>query len=588
MFNLAGAAFLAEQPDEDARLAWRWIAERVRPYPQDTFIPPMRPPDRNPVARRIIAAEIEHDGGTDSLDPWPTRLRLFDGEHEGRVQLEGRAVDASRLEGFLLNRRNRGAYVVFWNGGRLGFHLLLRHYWRPLIRRGYRLRPLLAGGEIKAVLISRHRHTWTLCDAQATTGVYECCRRCFIRALAGPAASGAPGLWPIWQAMTRFQSLLMERFNVPLCVTLGMASVRAASRYIPDDAWLWRPPPGLVAVCRAGGGYRGGFVYARPYRGPAHKIDLTKLYTWALSQPLPVRTAVGECEYEGNERPGVYLCRVAGPGYLPVLLSVWRGPDRGFVRQLWSGDACTTVLPQSEFYGLRALGYDVTPGWGYVFTRTFDLAHYVAQLEELCREHPRGTLQHTVGKKLGNSLSGKFGEHPDRTEIVYAEAAPSRAWHPFITDEGEEIAGLWTHGVTRYRSHQQVGIAAEITALGRSRLYDALAQVVNAGGEVYAADTDGAIISDVPTGLLSGGTVVAGAWRHVGYEEDTIIARPKLYAFGKSAAAAGITGATREVVEAAYVHGSVVVAGKRLAPAYTTGAMRERYDQRVTLVRRTP
>lgn len=582
MFNFASQAFLDAQPDEDSKLLWTWLADRVRLYPQGTYVPPLKPPNTKWQPRRIIAAEIEHDGGSESLDPWPTRLRLFDGKTEGSVALEWGCTDTARLEGFLLNQRNRGAYVVFWNGGRLGFHLLLRHYWRALLRRGYRLRPLLAGGEIKGIIVSRSRHSWTLVDAQSATGLYECCRKCFIRQLAGPTATRTPGLWPLWYGLTKFQSTLMERFNVPLCITLGMSSVRAAAIHVHSDAWLWRPPPGLVALCRVGGGYRGGYVYARPYRGPAHKIDVSKLYTWALAQPLPLRVAVGECDHEGAERPGVYVCHVSGPGHLPVLLSVWRGPDRGFVRQNWNGDRCLTVLPSSEFFGLRALGYDVKPHWGYVFTATFTLARYVAQLERLCSDYPRGTAQHAIGKKLANSLSGKMGENPDRTEVVYAEDAPADDWHPFVTDEGEEVPGLWSRRATRHRAHQQVGVAAEITAMGRSRLYAALAQVRNAGHDVLAADTDGALVTGYPPRLLGGDTTIPGAWREVGWEPDVIIARPKLYAFGKQAAAAGVTGATREVVEAAYVNGSVVVAGKRLAPAYAAGAAVREIRQRVS------
>lgn len=579
------AGWLELQPDDDHRVAWRFLASQVQPYPPEVFVPPMRQRATDYTERRFVSAELVCDPDSPTFRPRPVALVCSDGTDETVVELGAGLDGVVALERSALARAHRGRFLIFWGGGRFAFHVLLREYGHLLASRGWSLRPIGTGTEIKAVLLRRGKAAFYWTDAQAMTGCYELAERDFVLGMVGQDAGWLRGTRALWQAMFEYQRLLLREFGTGLTLTAGMAAVRAASRFLPESAWLWRPPPGLVALCRAGGGYRGGYVYARPYRGPGIKLDINRLYTWAISQALPLRTALGPCVADGVERAGVYLCTVRGPGSLPAYLGVWRGWGAGFKRALWSGDACLAVLPEAEFAGLRALGYGVQPGWGYVFTATFSLADFAGKCARLAAEYGRESPVGQVAKKLPNALYGKLGEGPDRAEVIYQTEPPGDDYWPFITDEGEEVAGLWVRTRRAFRGHQHVDVAATITAEGRSTLYRGLAEIIRTGGHVLAVDTDGALVRHPNPEALDLSASEIGKWRLVSSDPDMVVAGPKLYAVGSTSKAVGVRGISREQVEIAHQHGSVYVAGKRMAAPWSGRPMASEGQRRVNRAR---
>jgi hypothetical protein len=231
---------------------------------------------------------------------------------------------------------------------------------------------------------------------------------------------------------------------------------------------------------------------------------------------------------------------------MPAYLGRFTGWSGGFERDYWNGDECWAVLPSTEFVGLRALGFRVTPRWGYVYTQVFDLSAHARAVEKAAAAAPRGSPRHIAAKVMGNAVYGKLAERPDRTDIVYAAERPGPEWAPHLTLQGDETPYLWEGPGLAHRPNQHVDIAATVTGRVRGWLYEGIAAVSAAGGRVVHADTDGLLATIDPRHALTPvDPLRLGAWR-VSDPEQAVVWGAKGYSFGNEVRAAGVSGLTPE------------------------------------------
>lgn len=566
-------SWYAAQPNAAHAAAWRWIDEHREAYPS-RFIAPLRP--RKPSARRraFVGAVLDTRPGVDELAaPIPVQLRLYDERGAQTVQLAGTERDAELIAKTLFTHTRRGRIVGFGNGARLELHVILRHYAPALTELGYRLKPLVTGTDVRALIVSKDRHAWYLGDLRTVTGLGDLEPAGAMALLRGEITSELYGPSDVYFALEALQTHLMSIWSVTAKLTLGMSALQAALHHLPDDAWVWRPCPGLVALCRAGRGYRGGYVWAAEYRGELHRADITRAYTWAMSLPLPSRYALSREAGAYGAPPGIYMCTVDGPGTQPVYLGVWEGYPRGFVNRLWNGDECVCVLPSDEWEGLRALGYRVTPCSGFVATDWTDLSGFTDGLAAVITEHGSQSAPGMIAKLMGNAVYGKLAERSERQELIYSATEPGRKWEPFVDTAGEELDGVWVRTTTSHRAHQHVDLAAAIAARVRSRLYDGIARLSASGVRVVSADTDGLFCAADPRAVLGAAATAPGQWRYEGVDPDGVVAGPRMYAWRARVAIAGTWQQARQVIEIIRDGGHVEVAGRVMAPPWSDGAM---------------
>lgn len=573
MSELTGVWFSGLCAGEEERDVYRWLERRVEPYPQNLRVPPLRPRQAAIKQRCLAVAEVVPNLRLNPDNPPPLLCQVTQGSGVRWAECKPDAEAGHYFEHLILVKRLRGALICFWNGARRDFHLILRHMAPYLCARGYQLSVIGPGTKIKALCIRKGKHVWTLTDIPTMLGLDKCTAEQFAFSVLGSTTTGSATLMQTWRAVSTYASSLFDAFGVALRPTIGSLAVAISQRYWPDDAWAWRPAPGLVAMCREGGAFRGGYVRSRRYSGPGHKADINSLYLRCLREPLPVQCALGPCVHDGAERPGVYLCRIRGPGAAPVYVARWSGWDRGMVRGMFGRGECLAFLPSAEFAGLRALGYRVEPGAGYVFTRWADLSGLCRAIESVLSAFPRSSPARVAAKKLANALYGQFAQGPHRTGITYSTEQPGDEWLPFVSDAGEEVDGVWTADKEVHRSHQQIHMAAHITAAGRSHLYVALSALHDAGVDCVAVDTDGIIVSADPRPILGDKPGAVGEWRYEGFDPRTVVGNTRFYAFGHTACASGTPEVDRTVVEIAWRDGRVRVRGKTLAPAWKRGPM---------------
>lgn len=564
---------LSQQPSDDHRAAWRYLNEHRQSYPDGAYVPPMKAGKES--RRAPVWAGLDVDGsGINAGDSASMTGATASIGGDLAICDDGLSDDfPHRLASSLLSHKRRGTAYVVANGGRAGLHLLFRRCYRDWVGAGYRIEPSVTGTYIKSISVRKAKHSWHFVDLGAFTGLTDVPAENVLTAFAGPAFAGATLAARVAVAAGVYTQLVQEHFRVAARLTAARTAVAAASRHLPEDAWLWRPSVLAVTLARVGGGFRGGYSYYPAYRGPGHKIDIRRAYTWALAQALPRSTALGRCDDGSGEQPGLYVCDVRGPGVVPVYLAPYSGTQEGFRRRLWAGDHCCCVLSQAEFAGLRSLGYRVEPGWGLVHTSTFSFAGFVQQIERLTDQYGPESAHGLVAKAIGVAVYGKLAENPTHEHVAFATERPSDDHLPFVDAAGEEVPDAWSHNRTAYRAHQHVDVASEVTALVRNRVYQAIARLDAVGIPTLAVDTDGLVCRSDPHGTMELDAGRIGGWRYCGYDPDAIIAGPRFAAWRGRAITAGTSEQSVDAVAIAHDRGSVTVDGKVMAPAWSTGPM---------------
>ena len=543
---------------------WRWLGERLPQYPTDRRYFPWsrakRADRRRPIAMVGGSPAVRSDDsayGIASLHILTDTglVTVTPDDPEGMARAVARTLFRDAL---------RRTSIVVDDGSAWLLESLIAHLVPTWVDDGYVVTPLLGGHLIKGVIVRRGRLRWTLADIGAMTGS------------TGDQlvdADVAPGQQPqrrearlrlLARAVERLQEGTRSTFGVYLRPTVAGTAMRAAGFDLPHGVLIPRPQPWLVALCRTGHAFRGGYVYGERYRGPAYKVDARRLYARALMEPLPTLWAFGHGIRYGDENTGVFMCTVSGTALHPVTLPLWSGPDDGFVVRPWTGGTAIAVLPSTEYRGLRAMGLEVTPGWGWVGTHAITLAPFVDRLQAMLRAHGPTSAEGRLAKLLGNSLYGRMAVNPHRDDMVYAATQPRGSSWPVVRMTGEIVDNLWAVETERYSPSQQIGMATLITGWARSHLYEAMADCIRQGGRIVHAHTDGYVATGKPPADLPTDTDVIGSWRLESTDADAIVARAAGYVVGSETKWSGAPNEGRRTVEIAYTSRGWLLQGQQV------------------------
>lgn len=515
------------------------------PYPADDNAAPWKRQKGSGESRKLAVARILYNGDT------PLALEIYGPQYRNcHILSVGSGTDS--LTDILLNPSLRGSIIAFPQGADREFHTLLRYYAQGMVKDGVTLSPIASGCEVRAIHFKRGKASWWAVDFNGCTGFNE-----------PQYTEWGSDIQRGYDLFAAYQRFIERELGGSLSITVGGTAIRTAARYLPEGDWLWRANPFTVALCREGMAYRGGYLYAQRYKGAAYKYDQNRAYLSALSTGLPLRRAIGRClDENNNEREGVFLCTVRGPGLHPVYLSPWDKHSKQFQpARNWNGPSCVCVLPSSEFAGLRRLGYTVEPSYGVIHWEQTNINGYVERLTNIMLKYPRGTWQNDAAKPLGNAVYGKFGEGLVRNNLRFAESEP-KDFLPFVTPEGECISYLWTKQEYVSRPHQQIDAAAMITGVVRSRTYSAMAHALEMGYGVVMADTD-SITTKKP---MQGWTLDdrrVGGWRLEAKDTEAVIAGEKRYKVGNIVRDVG--SGTRNPKDIELVYDGTYTVGKKRA-----------------------
>lgn len=559
-------------------LAFQAGTSHYQTHPQDPRAYRLEARIEAETPRKVAAAEVLLDDWTDPNNPAPIGITCAVEQED--VWIGGPDARSIAL-GFvsLLERLGREIrHIVIWEGKGVVFHAFLRHLAKPLTYLGVKVQPLVSGVDIKAIILKRGGSSWTLCDIGAMTGTLRTEAGAICAMFGACSQSGLTRSRQLLSAATRLQEVLRSLFGVAIRPTIAAVALQAARMHLdPAKPW-YRPRLALESVCRFGGAYRGGYVYSEGFQGGAWRIDVNRLYTSLLRRKLPASASLGHAGEKGKEKAGIYLCRVEGKGYFPSYLSAFTLTGKRFHKERSTTPGAWCWLPSAEFAGLRALGYEVTAGLGFTFDGWIDLKPFAERLLSIVKRHERTSPEAKLAKSVGNALTGKLGQSPERLDVCYSVVQPGEGWTPYITAEAEEIEGLWVNRHLVFDGGQHVDAAAWLTSQGRSMVMSQLARVQALGWRAVHVDTDGIILDQDPRGVLPLSDREPGMWRYEGYDPECVVSRNKWYSFQGEVHTAGLSGVTREQLEAVHYGKRVVIGRKVLAnPLASETAYREQF-----------
>lgn len=543
-------AYIRSLPgDQECIAALAWLAEQAERYPTGRFVPPLQPRKRDTEIRPYLAMTMRL--GRRRLSSMRGRISRLEWCIDGAVEsADGNDEElVAALVTRVLTRVHAGRLLVTSGQDRHVLDVWLDELGPLLVKAGYTLQPCLSGGSVSFITIRKARKRWDLVYFETCTGKPVADGILLAQSAGKLVLQSQPRSLQLWHAAGAYARWMLDTFGVACQLTAGMAAVCAARVSLPNDFLKWRTPPLLVAMCREGGGYRGGITYAIRYRGPTWRIDVNRQYTAALEARLPLRSAFGYIPYRAASDPWLALCRVRLTRPIPYPLGVWDGPDYGFsVRTVGPGEY-VSILSSGEVPGLLAIGVDVRPEYGYVHTAQFSFAGYVDLLRMVLRAHGRDSPEARFCKPLGNYVYGKLGQRPTRTELMFSEADPGDNWFPYWDDDGKAWENIWERTVTRHTGSQHVEIAATITGLARSQTVSMWASALESGATVVRCHTDSLTVDICPDAFTQLSESQIGEWRMEQAVDDSIIVGPNSYFADGVAHIAGVSEPTYDMVE---------------------------------------
>jgi hypothetical protein len=505
---------------------------------------PMARKESRPRRHELIAYDFETDP-IGAGDPAPLYLTAYGRDFYCAQKITGYPQLGELLATRFLTPETKGARFVAWNGNNFDAYFIARAL---LARPEYELRPYFAKGNKLRGLMVRDKttgHAWEFLDGIAMTGILARLAKFLdlfapdFAKLKGPDFEAGERFDPdnaehrkyairdsegLYHALERVQSIMLERFGVPLAPTIGNAGIRIFQRQMPAGVIVWQPPHECLSIIRKVI-YRGGYCVAmRPYRGRVWKYDVNQAYAAAMrEEDLPA----GRCSWT-RRRPHyarAWIARATGthPGNLiPFYYRALDGAARFGVHEI--GD---TWLTSIEVAQLEREGWRLKLSEFWTWEDSFRMAEFVNGLEAArmsCEGGPSGAIG-TLYKAVGNNSYGKLAEQNEAIEIQLAAEQPA-GFSPYDDVEGI-VGGVWFRLIEPpLREYHQPQVGAWITASVRMKVRRAALLAPDA---FLYADTDCVIFSRYIAALPID-PARYGLWKIEAAGDRYILCNKKVYA----------------------------------------------------------
>lgn len=301
----------------------------------------------------------------------------------------------------------------------------------------------------------------------------------------------------LWRAMQRAESIIHERFNEALSVTMGRVCIRIFQAHIPDGVVIGPLKAEHEKVFRDFV-MRGGYCHcARRYEGPVWKYDINQAYAAAMRDcDLPAGYAyhvpkglnqfatifVARIEADNPKNKIPFYCRAIGSdGAIRAVFAVSKIPD--------------TWITSVEYEQLISEGWRVKVKESIFFDDCFRMTEYIDKLESqrmTCDGGPSGAIG-TMLKAVGNHSYGKTVEVQSPLDLVLALDCPDGFAEFFPEDDSALLEHAWYRmKEPTPRDYHKVQIGAWITSHVRMVLRRAC--LVSPDSWLYA-DTDCVVFS---------------------------------------------------------------------------------------------
>ena len=314
--------------------------------------------------------------------------------------------------------------------------------------------------------------------------------------------------------------------DLDLAITVGSSAWQNLQRKCNVTQASWKNKEYLYKRARAG--YYGGRVQVfAPSSKQGTRADINSAYPAALKKiEVPYGEPVGYTGHDltakawVDDRPGIYACEVDIPAdmFVPPL------PSRlldgriaypvGTLRGTWARNELENALT----YGCEIKKFDSCVVW----PETISLRPWVDLIWQLRYEAGKSTALGKWLKLYANSVTGKFAQRPEKTNMRFGEPENPLGWSLLWPD-----MCLWSREVAFHAKNAHVQFSAYLTAAARVSLYK---QLANAEKSAVYCDTDSCYASLAPSDFIDVGKEL-GQWDIEGGYKDFLAIAPKFYRF---------------------------------------------------------
>jgi hypothetical protein len=293
----------------------------------------------------------------------------------------------------------------------------------------------------------------------------------------------------LYHAMLVARTTLGDLSRQPLRATVGAVAIRTLACNLPGGVRVPVLPPNVYDITRRIV-MRGGYVFARRYRGKLWTYDLNQAYAHALrSCALPAGRARPQRTYT-NATPGIWhgVLSRAEPSLVPYMVRACAPPYK--IQETFGGVPCVTWLTTDEVECLRRHGWAFEVRSGYAFADSFNCETFVTDLETHRRNYPKDHPVNVLCKAIGCNAYGKTLQEQVTMKVVVSAKRPKGGFPMVEADaDGNPIWGLWYVPETRdtRRNYERPQIGAFVTAFVRTIVFDA---IMRDPSHFVKADTD--------------------------------------------------------------------------------------------------
>lgn len=273
------------------------------------------------------------------------------------------------------------------------------------------------------------------------------------------------------KALTEFDKLIYENYNIHLFATASGTAYEAWKRTLKDGDKFWRQCMKTEAFLRTG--YYGGLVgcnadFGREYER-VETLDINSSYPANMRLGVPmgraVRTSIIRDGY-----PGFYKVKVIVPDDAIMPIVPYRS-EKGNLAWMTGGPFLTTCtsleIEYCQTLGVEFIEDDDTYGYYFPEGLCYPFNDFVDICERLRTEH-KGKPLEIVVKLMQNSLYGRFGMKLEGREIVMdLDGQPDDMEAVYNPDNNDTIPNVYYKDTIRSTPYMLPHWAAWVTANAR-------------------------------------------------------------------------------------------------------------------------
>lgn len=433
------------------------------------------------------------------------------------VSFENNEQGAAFFRDHLFQENSNRNWILVPHGAKRYINILRTTYAISWLNDGYDVQILPSSSGSAIIIVTKGKSSWTFVDYTQHIAREPELVHGYEDAILTPESDPLLTATLLLDYVHEIEDELMAHFGIHTSLTYAATGVQLHKKHFAPDLKVWRPSAEMSYWLRGTDSPLGGYITATPYSGNGFEVDQRRAYSKAMAEDIPFQFVMGNPFKDGVLRPGIYLSTITINAPISIYLRAYDNVTQAFRNRHHRYGTHLAIIPSCEFEGLRAIGCEVTPHFGWVAMHSFTMRPLIEEVERVIDEAGEHSAFTKTLKVMVNSIPGKFASNPIMEEIMLSDCKPGDDWKICQDAFGEEIEHNWRRQVENHKPYMNVAAAEWIYASQRNDVYLFLAEEYAAGNTMVHWAVDGGLLvgtpsTDMPMKSKVRGTFVLKDW----------------------------------------------------------------------------